>query len=229
MKFDNLSYEEIEKEINGELIQFGSHEIRAWERFKELYEQIPKKYKLKILMNCIYSHYTFDPNELSEYIYDYLYDSELILEEDQKDFLELKQKLHELNLIDSDGYVTLYRGYTEESEDNDVALSWTYNRDDALFFALRKNEYYKDFKTGKYVTPYLTEIKVTPDYILFIMDDDREHEIVLDPEADKIIVSDKEVDMSETDIAEFFRLRKEKQERQLEEMTREFQEKNKII
>lgn len=225
-KYNGMTYEQIEDDIEKELLQFGSHEIAAWERFKALYEYIPARYKLKILLNVVYSYYAFEPNELSEYIYDYLWGESL--GNGQEHFAETKNKLQELNLIGNDGYVTLYRGYNEESEDNDIALSWTYSKDDALFFALRDNERYKDWKSEKRVTPYLIEIKVLPDYILFVIDDDREHEIILEPEAEKIIVSDEEVIMSQTEINEFFNKIKKHRQKELEKVKKEFKQRNNI-
>ena len=207
-----MTYEQIEDDIIGELLKYDSHDICAWWKFIELMDFIPDEYVLRVLFNVVYSGYNFDSDEF----YDTL-DEILSYETPKQRNQRIKSNTAALqDKIESDGFITVYRGYDELSYDSESALSWTYDIDDALFFGLKK-VWLEDENSHCLITA-----KIKPEDILIVIDDDREHEIIVNPDADKIIISDAPIKMTKEEKEDFYNRRKKKSEEKVQQMIDSF-------
>ena len=210
--YSNMTYGQIEDDIICELLKYDSHDICAWWKFIELMDFIPDEYVLRVLFNVVYSGYNFDSDEF----YDTL-DEILSYETPEQRNQRIKSNTAALqDKIESDGFITVYRGYDELSYDSESALSWTYDIDDALFFGLKK-AWLEDGNSHCLITA-----KIKPEDVLIVIDDDREHEIIVNPDADKMIISDAPIKMTKEEKEDFYNRRKKKSEEKVQQMIDSF-------
>ncbi|MGH4117925.1 hypothetical protein [Clostridium sp.] len=114
----------------------GSINYEIWDYFKEIYNEIPQAHKLKILTLKIYTNYPFREAEFFEYL------NEIIDGETEEQFkLRVKENKRALKkYLDKDGFITLYRGITEDSLSDEFALSYTINKTVVERFSKRFNK-----------------------------------------------------------------------------------------
>ncbi|MBC3797153.1 hypothetical protein [Acetobacterium tundrae] len=149
----------------------GKPDLRAWEYFKNVYDEIPQEQRLHIQLESIYTHYPFDFTEF------YIYLKKTLDEETPEQFkkrFKANQKLLK-GFLDKDNFLTVYRGVGERNLGEEYAISYTADRKMAEWFANRfkfnENDYAEVFET-----------KVHLNDVLFYTNCREEQEIIVKPE-----------------------------------------------
>lgn len=165
-----LDYKKYHDPFASVAIIHGKHTLHAWEYYKKVYESIPCKHRLKILIDEIYSDRAFDIEEFFEYLED-------ILENETQDQFDarISAARKRIGHLLKEDMITIYRGVTEKSLCSDDALSWTYDKDVARWFALRFVD------TGITKRPQILTAQVHVSDILDVLEDTNEKEVVIVP------------------------------------------------
>ncbi len=175
----NMSLEDVEKYLDYKkyhapfasvAIRHGKHTLHAWEYYKKVYGNIPPRHRLKILLDEIYSYRAFDIEEFFEYLED------ILKNETQEQFdARINTTRKRIGHLLNENMITVFRGSTENSLSSDDALSWTYDKDVARWFALRFVD------VGFTKRPQILTAQVDVSDILDVLEDTNEKEVVVIP------------------------------------------------
>jgi hypothetical protein len=212
-KFSNEehSYDEWETIFYKCIGNCGSHEITAWNYYRDNYKKYPQKYQLKILLQNLYSYYKINYQEFLNLLYE-------ILKEETDDIKSVRlyeNKKMLQDYIDTEGYLTVYRGITQQSIGKDLGVSYTVDKDTALFFALRFDEPEKKLITAK----------VHVSDILIYLDNRNEYEVILRPYCKKDNYTECLIKMTDMQKEEFFSMRKERSRQWTEQVIKNLSKK----
>lgn len=126
----NDTYRKCEDKLETVLCFFDSHTDDAWHYFEAIYEDIPIKHRLKLLLEVVYQCYKVNYTRMLGYI------SECIDAEtpdmNQRRIARMQKSLRKY--ANQDGTITLYRGIGEGGLLPECAVSYTVDKSVAEFF-----------------------------------------------------------------------------------------------
>lgn len=135
--------------ISAEIHTKSNEEL--WDFWKSIEACLPQKYKLLLLLNCIYVENDNMTDEWLTYLSDLIInesdEAKIIRREQNMKLLDAVYYMDGIELVNEDGYIEIYRGIHSSSDnwlgqynasrDLDHGLSYTYNKLIAEWFAIR--------------------------------------------------------------------------------------------
>ena len=118
------SYEQCMEKLRKVTCCFSSGDYRAWAYYKAIYNDIPKYYRIPLMLEVIYESYPMDYLEMLHIIDTYVKDET----EEEKQYRILRNKAMLKNRVRKDGNVKVYRGIAEGYLMPDYAISYTLDK-----------------------------------------------------------------------------------------------------
>ena len=167
-KMENgISYEECSDRFLNVVSLYSSRELKAWNYFVSIYDDMPQEHRLKIMLKDIYTYYHFDMLEFYQYLKRILDDETL---EQQKIRTKENKKMLK-GYLDKKNFIKLYRGVTNNSLEEELAISYTVDKSKAEWFANRFQSEYKE----------VIETESHLNQILLYTNDREEKEVIIIP------------------------------------------------
>lgn len=162
------TYEECYRKISNVFCNYGHHEMKPWLYFKDIFEDIPKAYRIPLLLELPYQSYNIDLAELVNMI-DECLQSETEEEREyrisrNKELLKGKAKKNKIKL---------YRGIAENYLLPENALSFSLSKEVAESFL----EYHNARHNSTFVFVYEMEITIDDESILYYSNERSEEEV----------------------------------------------------
>ena len=162
------SYEECYRKISNVFYNYGHHEIIPWEYFKEIYHDIPREYRVPLLLELPYQSYKIKLDELIDMIDEYL-QSETKQEKENRIARNKELLSHRTN---GNGII-LYRGIAENYLLPENALSYTLDKEVADSFL----EYHNSRHGSQFGFVYDRDVSIEDENILFYSNNRSEQEV----------------------------------------------------
>lgn len=140
--FPTDSYETCKDKVFKVIQHYSSDSNMAWEYFKTIYNEIPVRFRMPLMM-AVYQNHKVDYMEMLQYIANYIYIEETEELKAQR-IADIKAVLK--NRVCKDGTIMLYRGIAENHLLQDYAVSYTLDKKVAEFFI----EYHKTYHQSRF-------------------------------------------------------------------------------
>lgn len=151
---------------------------KAWEHFKSVYDEILPDQRLEAQLEGIYTHYPFHLEEFYRYI-------KRTLDEETPDQYKKRWTSYRdlfLDQLDAYNQLTVYRGIGENSLEEDLAISYTVDKEKAEWFANRSKLFAESFGCTDDSYNEVIERYVNVSDILFYTNCREEQEIIIKPD-----------------------------------------------